>query len=696
MPVDPICGMFVPQNAEITAEKDGNTYYFCSTTCRIKFQKPEEASKKERLSLAIAWTFAVPVLVLTYFISFGMKDYVMLALALPVQFYSGLKFYRGAYQAIKMRSGNMDLLIALGTSAAFFFSLFVTLFPSAIPNSSTYFDTSTFIIALILTGNYIQDVTERKANDAANELIKRIPSRVNLVDSNGVAASVDLSEVKSGDIILIKPGENVPVDGTVIDGKTEVDESMISGEAEPVIKVKGSRVVSGTTNINGAVKVKVEQVGKDSTISKIYELIKQAATGRLKIQRLADAFSAYFVPVVIGIAIAAAVFWYVFLSFSSSGAVYEITVLAFVSVIIIACPCAIGLATPITLLVASNAASRDHLLLKNMSSLERLAKVNLVVFDKTGTLTDARPDIDSIISKSGGYSSESILKYAASLEQYSNHPIAKAIVEYAKDREITFSDISQVEEKPGVGVSGMLAEKSIDIRRSKEKNTVSLYIEGNPVGDIVLSYHIKSNAGEVVKKLNSIGMKTAMITGDKQEEAQRVGAAVGIDDIYAEVTPEKKADIIKAYQKKGYYVMYAGDGINDAIALETADVGVAIGTGSDIAKASGDVVMLNDDLILLYDLKRMGNSTISKIKQNIGWAIGYNAALIPIAGGALVPVFGLRVYSLLPIFAALAMGMSSVSVVLNSLLLKKTIRKQIGGLDQGPENSPYNAASRKA
>ena len=675
MPTDPVCGMFVPQNTNIVLIKDGDTYYFCSTACKIKFQQPIEARKKDRLALIVAWSFAIPVLIITYFISFGMKDYVMLVLSLPVQFYSGLKFYKGAYQALKMRSGNMDLLIALGTSVAFFFSVAIIVFPSFIPTNTTYFDTSTFIIALILTGSYIQDITESKANDAANELIKRLPSRVNLIDVNGTTIIVSLDKLKKDNVILVKPGENVPVDGTVIDGGTEVDESMISGEPEPVVKIKGSSVISGTTNLNGVIKVRVDSVGKDSTINKISELIEHAAAGRVKSQKLADIFSAYFVPIVIGVSIVTAFFWYGFLSYAGSSAVYEITVLSFVSVIIIACPCAIGLAAPITLLVASNASLKNHLLLKNISSLEKLAKINLAVFDKTGTLTDSRPDIDKIVVKDGRYNDVSVLEYAASLEQYSNHPIASAIVKYAKSKHITFKDISRVEEKPGEGIYGEFNGKNIVIKRGDSLNSVSLYVNNVLIGDILLSYHIKKDAVVVIKKLHSIGIKTAIITGDRLAEANRVGSMLNIDYIHAEITPEKKSEIIKKYQKQGYYVMYAGDGINDAIALETADVGVAMGTGSDIAKESGDVIILKDDLLLVYYLKKVGDYTLSKIKQNILWAISYNAILIPVAAGVLVPIFGLGVYSLLPIFAALAMGMSSVSVVLNSLLLKPKLNK---------------------
>ncbi len=682
MPTDPICGMYVPDSSDLKIRQDEDVYYFCSTTCKIKFQEPEKESKSEFISLIIAWSFSIPILIINYLFDFQYKNYLMLILALPVQFYSGLHFYRGAYQAIKMRSGNMDLLVTMGTLTAFVFSAIITLFPRILPIGTVYFDASAFIISIIMTGDYLQSLTEKRANNAARKLLKNLPSTVHLIANNELK-EVDASTVKKGDIILIKPGETIAVDGEIIEGKTEINESMLTGESEPVVKVKGSNVTSGTQNINGVIKVKVEKSGRDSTINQMYTMIKKAATGKLKVQKMADVFSSYFVPVVITAAVISAIIWFVLLTVGNSSLVYDITILSFVSVIVIACPCAIGLATPITLLIASNISSSRYILLRNVNAFDRLSKVNIVILDKTGTLTDPKPALKNIMPIKKAYNGTFILKYAASLEQYSNHPIAKAIIEYASNRKIELFKVSNIEERPGEGVYGTINGETVSVKKTREKSTIGVYVNDSLLGEITLSYKIKESAKQLISKFRSIGISTAMITGDSKEEAERVAEALGIKEKYYEVTPDKKADIIKEYQKSGKYVMYAGDGINDAIALETADFGVAMSVGSDIAKESGDAVLLKDDLNLLYDLYLIGKLTISKVKQNIGWAIGYNTILIPIAGGAIVPLFGLTIYSVLPLLAATAMGMSSVSVVLNSLLLRVKVYRKL--------NKSYNA-----
>lgn len=676
MPTDPVCGMFVSGKNSIILEESGHKYYFCSRSCEIKFRQPGEAEKKTRNALAVAWAFSIPIILINYLFHVSYSNYLMFVLSLPVQFYSGLTFYKGAYEALKMKSGNMDLLVSIGTLTAFFSSVVFTFFPSYLNSSSTYFDAAAFIVSLILTGNYVQEKTELFANDAANKLLLLIPSKVHLLDSAGLVSDVETSEVKIGDIILVKPGENIPVDGTIVDGKSEIDESMLTGEAYPVVKAAGSVVFSGTLAINGAIRIKTDRLGADSTVNKIYALIRQAAAGKFKVQRIADIFSAYFVPVVIMIALSSMLFWYISLTLAGNPLSVEVPMLVFVSVIVIACPCAIGLAAPITVLISSNMSLKKGIIIKNSSSFDRLSKITRVVFDKTGTLTSSVPEV-SLFSAKEGFSGKEILSYAVSAEAYSNHPVAKAILNFAEGNGIKKEEATRVEETPGMGISATVNGKKIELKRSQgaEEPLVNVFIDGSMAGSFSFKYPTKKDAEGTIGRFKSKGIRTAMITGDKRMEAEKTARELGIDDLFAEVSPEGKADIIKGYQEKGECVLYAGDGINDAIALETADVGVAMGAGSDIAKESGDIILLKDDIGLIYDVKAIGDLTLGKIKQNIGWAVVYNAILIPVAAGALVPFFGLSVFFILPILAAFAMGFSSVSVVLNSLLLRPKINK---------------------
>ena len=679
MPTDPVCGMFVPETTSLVSVIDGQKYYFCSTSCQTTFSAPEAQAKKLKRRLAVAWPLAIPVLVMTYAFFFPYKDYVLLLLSIPVQFYSGLGFYEGAYHALKGRTGNMDLLIALGTSAAFFFSLFVTFFPKAITASSVYFDTTTFIIALILTGNFAENTMKERANKAAGKLIGMVPNTTHLVAADGSISDVNTSEIKPDDVVLVKPGEVFSIDGLVIEGQSDVDESMLTGEQDPVLKEEGKPVSSGTANLNGTLKVKVTRTGHDSTISQIYDSIQRAVSGRVKVQRIADVFSSIFVPVVLASAAAAGLFWYFYLLGGLGfGGALVIAILVFVSVVIIACPCAIGLATPLSLLISSTISSENGIIVKNASALDRLSKASRVVFDKTGTITDPDPFITSFTALEGSSENE-VLEMAASIETSSNHPVARAIVNYAKSRSLMIPQPSDIREIPGHGIVGKVGENNVEISRAKVMggSAVEIVINGKAQGRMHLAYSVREKSVAAIKTLRAIGLKTSIVTGDSSEEAQRIAEQLGIDDVHAEVLPDDKSEIVKKYQENGDHVIFVGDGINDTIALETADVGIAMGSGSDIAKESGDIILLNSDLSSVVYAKIIGGRTISKVKQNIGWAAGYNSALIPIAGGLLVPAFGLGIYSFLPILAALAMGMSSISVVVNSLLLRPRIRKSI-------------------
>lgn len=676
MPTDPVCGMFVPDSTDLVYEKDGEKYYFCSTTCLETFKSPEVEISKLRLKIIVAWSLSIPVLLITYLTGyFALKDYLLFALATPVQIYSGRGFYYGAWNSIKQRTSNMDLLVALGTTTAYLFSIAVTFAkPSFIPAGSVYFDASSFIITLILTGTYVETLTKARANSAATKLLSIIPSTVHILREDGTMADEGTEFLKKGDRVVVKPGENMPADGTVSSGSSEVDESMITGEQMPVLKKTGDSVTSGTLNLNGALTVLVEKAGSDSTVRKIYSLIQMAASGRTKVQKAADTFAVWFVPVVLSAAIASSLFWFIYLVYSGSTLSSFVPVLVFVSVVVIACPCAIGLAGPITLLISSNVSFSNGMVIKNPNALDRLSKVSRVILDKTGTLTERNPVVEEVIPLSG-FTLEDVMRYSSALEAFSNHPIGNAINAYAVIHGIEVPDADNVVETAGVGITGTVSGKSIEIIRSEEAggSNVMVKVDGRAAGTIRLNYVLRADAVELVKSLKDAGIKVSMITGDKKEEADRLAEMIGITDVHSDTHPEDKADIVSEYQKSGDYVLYVGDGINDSIALETADVGMAMGGGSDIAMASGDIILLNDDLMNIRSALIIGNMTIRKIRQNIGWAIGYNSVLIPVAAGILVPLTGLGIYSFLPILSALAMGFSSTSVVLNSLLLRGNI-----------------------
>lgn len=678
MPTDPVCGMFVSEDSELYTDIDGKRYYFCSKSCMDRFKSPEIESRKLKRKLTVGWVFSIIIMTMMYFTSnFQYKDYILLLFAIPVQFYSGLNFYSGAAQSIKNKSSNMDLLIAIGTLTAFFFSLCVTIFPDAIHGASVYYDASSFIITLILTGTFIENLSKRRANGSAVKLLELMPDRVHVI-INDKEVEKPRNEVDVGELILVKPGEIIPVDGVVRSGASEIDQSMITGEQDPVLVSKDSNIFSGSRNLNGALQVEVLKKSSDSTVNRIYDLIQGAISGRVKIQKVADTFASVFVPVVLSVGAASGLFWYFYLSSVSNGLDIEIAILAFVSVVVIACPCAIGLAGPITLLISSSVSSQNGIVVKNPSSIERMSKATTVLFDKTGTLTESQPEILGIEPQLSVDSSE-LISIAASMERFSTHPVGKAIYSYAVRENIPLQEVHDFMETPGTGVEGTINGIKVKVQRSKDSGISSVLVKrgDEEIGNIKLSYSIRKTAKQAVSDLKGLGLKVGMVTGDSVNEARRVGSLLGLDLIHAELKPEEKSKVISEYQERGEYVVFVGDGINDSIALETADAGFAMSTGSDIAKDTGDIILINDDLTNVPASIVISRDTVSKVRQNIGWAIGYNTVLIPVAAGVLVPFFSLSIYSFLPILSALAMGLSSTSVVMNSLLLKGKIGKDL-------------------
>jgi len=678
--------MYVDETtATLKARVRGTTYYFCSETCLQQFVAPERALRLLKLSLAASAALAVPILLITYLPLFPQRlsNYILLVLDTPLQFIVGWRFYRGTWDSIRNRMGNMDVLIALGTTAAWAYSAAVTLFPGLAPSSGVYFDTSAVIITLILAGNYLEHVTKARASDAVRKLMDLQPTMARRL-KDGVETEIPVEQVEVGDVLVVKPGERIPVDGVVSFGASTVDESAVTGESMPVDKVAGDKVIGATINRTGLLQVRADNVGQDTVLAQIVKLVEEAQIGRAPIQRLADRIATYFVPVVVSIAIVASLAWY-FLGHIG----LNFAVLVFVSCVVIACPCALGIATPAALLVGTSKGAQNGILIKGGEYLERAGKVNAVVFDKTGTLTTGKPSVTDVMPMEG-YDADSITTLAGSVERSSEHPTAKAIVNESSKRGLPILETKDSEIVAGSGIeaevggrkvllgnrkllsgsSGLSAlEEKLDGLESQGKTAVILSVDGHIAGIIGIADTLKPTAKDAVRAIKDLGIKVVMLTGDNAKVAESISDEVGIDRYVADVLPQGKEEAIESLQKEGLVVAMVGDGINDAPALAKADVGIAIGSGTDIAKEAGGIVLIKDDPKDVATAIRLSRSTLSKIRQNLFWAFAYNTVLIPIAAGALVPFFGIGVYNTLPFLAAAAMAVSSVTVVTNSLTL---------------------------
>ena len=687
MAKDPVCGMFVDEKtADLKAEVRGVAYYFCSESCMTEFLAPEKEIRRLKISVAASALLSVPILFFTYLspLQGPVRDYLLLVLAAPIQFGVGWRFYVGTFDSIKNRMGNMDVLIALGTSAAFAYSALVTFFPGLFPFSGVYFDTSAVIVTLILAGRYLEHVTKGRASAAVRKLVDLQPTKAHRL-KDGAESEVPIEEVQVGDVLVVRPGEKVPVDSVVLEGSSGVDESMITGESVPVEKNAGDGLIGATINGGGLLKARATKVGQDTALSQIVKLVEEAQVGKAPIQRLADRIASYFVPVVVLAATVTGLAWY-FLGHIGA----DFATLAFVSVVVIACPCALGVATPAALLVGTSKGAQNGVLIKGGEHLERAGKVDTVVFDKTGTLTVGRPSVTAIASAEGE-TEEGTLRLAASVEKGSEHPLGGAIVRAARERSLSVPDSKDFHATAGEGVSAlvegrtvalgnrrMMARLGVDIAPVEPRlsaledggqTAVVLAAGGKAVGVIGVADTLKPSALSTVSAIRGMGAEVAMLTGDNRKTAAAIAKSIGIDRVFAEVAPQQKEEVIARLQKEGRVVAMVGDGINDAPALARADVGVAIGSGSDIAKETGGIVLVRDDLHGVVTAIGLSRKTLAKIKQNLFWAFAYNAALIPIAAGALVPVLGVQMYGYLPFLAAGAMAISSATVVSNSLLL---------------------------
>ena len=668
-------------------------------------KEAEIALLKKKFIIGAVLSVLVMLFSFTAIIPESWRYLTLLILTAPIEFWVGRQFWRGAWFGLKNLTANMDTLVALGTGAAFIYSAIIAIFRLPF---EVYFDVAAVVTTLVLLGKYLEAKAKGSASEAIKKLLRLQAKTAHVIHENGKEMEMPIEDVKVGDIILVKPGEKVPVDGVIIEGASAIDESMVTGESMPVDKKAGDAVIGATINKMGAFKFKATKVGKETFLARIIKLVEEAQSSKAPIQKLADQITGYFVPVVLAISVGSFVVWFIYgaapsLSFALVNAV---------AVLVVACPCALGLATPTSIMVGTGKAAERGIIIKDAEALELAGKVTTVVLDKTGTLTKGEPSVTDIMvfnEKIG----EDILHVAASLEKLSEHPIAKAIVSYAAslgktsshplDRairdaaesgKIKLFKIENFQAISGKGLEGdiiadgetkkfffgnraLLAEKNIEISQERENKIQKIEREGKTViilasnellGAVAVADTLKESAAESIKLLQNLGLEVWMLTGDNERTAEAIGNQVGIKNIMAKVLPNEKSEKIKTLQANGKKVAMVGDGINDAPALTQADVGIAIGTGTDIAIESSDITLISGDPMGIYEAIKLSRSTLRNIKQNLFWAYIYNAILIPVAAGVLYPIWGVL---LNPMLAGAAMALSSVSVVLNSLRLKR-------------------------
>lgn len=682
---DPVCGMYVDEeNPAFTEEIDGKTYYFCSEACMLIFIQPERELQSLKRLAFLSVSLGATLMALMFYsghLPFFPKRFWAFLLSTPVQFGAGWRYYRGAWGALKARTTNMDTLIVIGSSTAYFYSAFVVFFPNLAPSEEVYFDAAAMILALILVGKLMEEIARGRASEAVRRLLDLQPPVVRVLQEDGAEKEVGVETVMPFDILIVRPGERIPLDGEVIDGGSSADESMITGESIPVPKTVGDQVIGGTFNLEGALKIEVAAIGMNTTLQQIVRMVEEAQLSRAPIQRLADTVVAYFTPAVIITAFITFVAWRYLL-----GASFGTALTNFIAVIIVACPCAMGIATPTAILVGASIGANNGILIKGGEHLEKTRELEIVIFDKTGTLTKG----EIVVTDIKAVNQEDLLLKAASLEKFSEHPIGKAIVKMADEKGINLIEPKNFEALAGRGVKGivkgeqifvgtrrLMTEIDVEISEELQAKENDLYDQGKTLtyvshegkvsGIIALADEIKDNAPEVLFKLKNMGLQAVMITGDNQRTAEAIAKKVGIESYLSEVLPEDKVNAVKKFQDKGHVVAMVGDGVNDAPALAQADVGIALGSGTDVAVEAGGIVLIRDNLMDVITAIQLSERTYTKIKQNLFWAFFYNSVLIPIAAGILRP-WGIVMN---PIFAAGAMAFSSFSVVANSLLLRR-------------------------
>ncbi len=637
--------------------------------------------------LAMLWDVAAAGFAGLPELFFGGEVYskILLVLAAIILFWIGRPFLKGLWNFVRFGAANMDTLVGLGTLSAFVYSAMIILFPGLAKTfnlpSAVYFDVTIVVVSFITLGKYLEIRSKLKTGQALEKLMN-LQAKTAIIKLAGGEKEIPVNQVKVGDLIIVKPGSKLPVDGIIVGGKSSIDEAMVTGEAMPTSKQAGDEVIGGTINKQGSFVFRATKVGNETLLAHIIKMVAEAQGSKAPIQKLADKISAVFVPVVLGVAVLSLLLW-LFLGHNVS-----LGILCFVSILVIACPCALGLATPTAIIVGVGKGAQNGILVKNAEAMEKLRNINVLVVDKTGTLTEGRPVVVDVRVSSSKYQVVSLLQMAASLENKSEHPLAEAVVKKAKEDNIELFEVAEFENLEGRGVSGKINGKkyfvgspklAIDLKlsfntyqlqefTSQGKTPVLLMSEEEVIGIIMIADKIKDSAITTVKQLHTLGIKVIMLTGDNKQTAGFVAGQIGIDEVFAGALPHDKAIKIKELQAKGLVVAMAGDGINDAPALAQSNIGIAMATGTDIAMESADITLLKGDISKILGAVRLSQKTLSTIKQNLFWAFAYNVIGIPLAAGLFYPFFG---WLLNPMFAGLAMALSSVSVVVNSLRLKR-------------------------
>lgn len=700
MAKDPVCGMFVDEKTALNAQIEGRQFYFCSTNCLDTFANPEKELSKLKKRMYVAASGALALAIVRAMVYLGLAfgaitvtwapipnipyltwGLLLFIIVTPVQFIGGWTFYKGAYEAIKRKTANMDLLISIGTLAAYIYSTVVLFFPGLFPvkERDVYFEVSAVIIAFVLLGKYMEEAIKKRSSASVRKLLDLRPSMATVI-RNGTMIEIPSKEVVVDDILLVKPGEKIPTDGIVIEGMSAVDEKMITGESIPLDKKTGDQVIGATVNKQGLLKIKATKVGAETALSQIIHTVELAQSSTGNIQRIVDSVSAKFVPTVVLVSVLSFVLWIFVMGNFIMG------LLSFIAVLIIACPCAMGIATPAALMVGVGKGAEAGILIRGAEYLERSEKIDTVVLDKTGTITKGEPSVTDIVPLKG-YTRQEILQISGSLERGSEHPLAQAILKAAKSKQnenISLDEPKDFEAISGMGVKASINQKSIlfgnkkimnrygiDIKKDIEKVMDTLESEGKTVmilsvkneivGLIAVADTVKDSSVAAINRLKDLEIEVVMLTGDNEKTATTIGQKVGIKNIIANVLPGEKAAVIKRLQLEGKVVAMVGDGINDAPALAQADIGIAIGSGSDIAKETGGIILIKDDIMDVPKAIKLSRATMKKIKQNLFWALIYNAAGIPVAALGLLS----------PIIAAAAMALSSISVIANSSLLRR-------------------------